>query len=649
MRMFLVSALVVVCCGGVFAEEVKTTSENSSVILPLLLKKTPQPNYGVEVPGKITGQVVLREGSQQVGVPGVSVSDGYSVVKTDPSGHFNLPANPDAVFVSVTRPSGYDVVGDWYQPVAHEVGFELKRVNEDENQFTFIHVTDTHISGDPVALAGLSQFVNEVNGLDPPPRFVINSGDLINLSKALLSSPETGHQSFQNYVGIMNHLTMPHYNVAGDHTDSSYRLKQFPRGDHRCGKPMFWEYLGPHFFSFEYGKIHFMSIDYGYHLGKRKLNINGKLLDYPTLQVQPMHTEWMKQDMASRSPGSFVVTSSEHDLMVYCPGFEQMAAKNDVRLQLVGDDHVVSYKSRPVPYRTGGALAGCWWNPATNHLCPDLSPQGYLIYQVTGEKMETFYKGLGQRVGIVSPRIGAAISGAIQVEAHLVQPQENEYLEYSLDGEEWIPMKKTGAPFYRDLYAAQIDATQLEEGYLDFRVRSNLSLEERTRRLVIIHRQIQVDVEEAATLSFRLTGKNAMPAGANPKPANSRLPVGKTEVLFNGKVIGALSAETQKEYSFKIEASLLRRANTLSFRFEDSEDGFTLAHPVLVYQGREIRDPRDAAIHDIKLAHWGKAGANFGGYIVGNAEPPDETPFQRRQSTFCFVLNPVPESSAVSR
>ena len=134
-------------------------------------------------------------------------------------------------------------------------------------------------------MLGLSRFVREVNDLEPQPRFVVNSGDLLNLHKALVNSPESGHADFRNYVGIMNHLTMPHYNVAGDHTDSSYRLEQYPRGDHRCGKPLYWEYLGPNFFSFEYGSVHFVSVDFGYHLGQKQIPVKGKLLEYPTNQI----------------------------------------------------------------------------------------------------------------------------------------------------------------------------------------------------------------------------------------------------------------------------------------------------------------------------------------------------------------------------
>ena len=64
----------------------------------------------------------------------------------------------------------------------------------------------------------------------------------------------------------------------------------------------------------------------------------------------------------------------------------------------------------------------------------------------------------------------------------------------------------------------------------------------------------------------------------------------------------------------------------------------SLGSPVLTVQGAAIRDPRDSAIRQVRIAHWGDAAVDWGGFIVGNAAPPDETPFHRKQSVFCFVL-----------
>ena len=423
---------------------------------------------------------------------------------------------------------------------------------------------------------------------------------------------------------------MPHYNVSGDHTDSSYRIEDFPRGDHRCGKPMYWEYLGPHFFSFEYGKIHFVSVDFGYHLGRRQILVKGKNLEYPTNVVQPMHVEWLNQDMASRTKGSFVITTAEHDLTEHCPDFLAMAKQYDIRLQLIGDNHIVSYKSSPVPCRTGGALAGCWWNPRTNQLCPDLSPQGYLIYRVRGEQLETFYKGLGQRVAIVSHRLGAAWQGSVKLQAHIVQPQAGEKLEYSLNGKDWQPMEEIGRPFYRALFEASIDSTQLPDSLLNFRTRSTSSGEVRSRDFVIVNGQDSAPFKTDATLTFTVSPASSWA---------SKAPQGRVDVLFNDKLVGVLQPKTRREVSFRISAASLKTANKLTFRFEKPGDGMTLGSPALVWQKKTIRDPRDAALRQVKTAHWGSKAADWGGFIAGSAEPPNETPFHRKQNIFCFVLD----------
>ena len=600
-------------------------------VLKLLLPKTPRPNYDAPVPARISGHVMLKEKDTRPGAAGISVTDGYTVVKTDSQGAYTITPSPDAVFLYITRPSGHDIVGDWYKPLAEKVDFTIEPAADNEEEFVFVHLTDAHISENRRSLVGLSSFVRELNNMKPAPRFVVNSGDLLNLHKALVNSPANGHASFRNYVGIMNHLAMPCYNVAGDHTDSSYRLDQFPRGDHRCAKPMYWEYLGPHFFSFEYGRIHFVSVDFGYHLGKRQILVNGKQLEYPTNQVQPMHVKWLGQDMAARGKGQFVITAAEFDLEDHCPGFLEMAREHDVRMQLVGDIHVVTNKDRFVPYRVGGALAGCWWNPRTSQLCPDLSPQGYMIYHVQGEKLESFYKGLGQRIAIVSHRIGAPLTGTIQLRAHLVQPGDGESLEYSLDGTDWQAMKEIGQPFYRTLYQASIDTTGLADGAREITVRSTSSSEIRPRSFVVANDRSEQRYSTDAVLSFTV---------ANPTDwTTARAPAGKAEVLINGSVVGLLEKDTQKTYSFPVPARQLRSVNLLSFRFSQADDGITLTSPSLVHQDVTYRDPRDTAIRTIKEAHWGEAAVDWGGYIAGNARPPDETPFDRRQNVFCFLLN----------
>ena len=113
-------------------------------------------------------------------------------------------------------------------------------------------------------------------------------------------------------------------------------------------------------------------------------------------------------------------------------------------------------------------------------------------------------------------------------------------------------------------------------------------------------------------------------------------------VIFNGAVIGTLEPDARREYSFTVPAAGLFKVNTLSFRFADATDGMSLSSPVVTVQNAVFRDPRDQAIRGVRTAHWGSTAHDWGGFIVGNAAPPDETPFHHRQNVFCFVFDTTP-------
>ena len=74
-------------------------------VLELRLKETPQPNYAVPVPAEISGRVLLRQPGTSAGAEGVSVTDGYSVARTNVQGEYTLIPYAQAVFIFVTRPA----------------------------------------------------------------------------------------------------------------------------------------------------------------------------------------------------------------------------------------------------------------------------------------------------------------------------------------------------------------------------------------------------------------------------------------------------------------------------------------------------------------------------------------------------------------
>ncbi len=593
-----------------------TTAVVSAEEVPAIT--APAPDYDAEVPALIAGVVFedtnadgLR-GAEERGVPGVSVSDGFTVVATNEAGRFELTPSSDAVFVALTRPPGYDVQGSWYAPLAEEVNFALVPTDRDQGAFTFVHVSDNHLSDLAASREGLTRFVDEVNSLSPAPALVFNTGDLVNCSKQLTTPVEDAQRYFDTYAEIMGKLRVPWYNVAGDHSDVGYRMEQFPRTDFRCGKAMYWEHFGPHYFSFEYGNLHIVSIDAVYKGGDDK-EYNEKRWGRATML--PEHLDWLRQDLERRSPGTIVLTGSENPLNDFIPGFEQMA----VSLQLVGDTHVVSFQDGPVPSRTGGALSGTWWKGA----CADLSPQGYMIYRADGDQLDHFYKGLGRQIEIDHPRFGARVSGEVAVQAHLAQGDLAGPLQFRLGHGDWRPMQRRDDAFYRENYEGAFDSTALPDGIVQLTVRAADGAEERTIPLVIDNSGADLAAPADATLVIEPAGL----IGLNTRPR------GQFAVLFNGSAVATVGEQGRCEIA--IPAERLQRVNSLRFEAAEEGDAMTMMEPHLIVGDEVLSDPRQAAIREVRLNHWTADIVERAGTVVG---PGRETSFGVRQDEFCFVI-----------
>lgn len=582
------------------------------------IEQRSMPDYTSIIPQEVRGMVYDdanangKRDADEKGVPNVSVTDGYSVVSTQANGSYSLRPNPKAVFIYITRPSGYDVVGEWYQPVSPQVNFRLSKSIKDQNNFSFIHVTDTHIDDRKVGLDGLGDFVQEANILSPS--FVINSGDLINMDKQMKMPVSTGRRYFENYSGIMDGLRMPYYNVAGDHADVGYRLDTYPPGDPRCGKAMFYEYFGPNFYSFEYGKIHFVFIDFVNHYAPDKFNV----------MLTPEQLRWFEEDIQHRTPGTAVVTVSENLLDKVIPNLAELKNKYNIVLQLTGDDHGTTFHPKAaVPARCGGSLSGLWWNHNT---CADLSPGGYMVYNVHGDQLDCFYKGLGRQIIFDAPSYGRCVKGDVEIKASIVRGWGGEKLEYSVNGSDWKPMRKSKASKHRKNFITNLDSTKLPDGLVQMRVRLAGGSELQSRTIVIDNGEKRFTANHDGLLEFTVGGiltANVFPQ----KPVR---------VMLNDKEIGTVQGE-KTSYSFEIPPILLKKVNELHFEFVDPNDGMTLRDIRLSYNGVVIKDPRRAAILDVCAKHWQRDIIDKMGAIVGEGIKTDSFAIQQEQ--FYFVLS----------
>jgi len=123
-----------------------------------------------------------RQDADERGAPGVVVSDGGDLVRTDASGRFAIPDGDPAKrpFVFAETPSGFRRIGNWYYRLPRDsdgftVAFALQSAPETaRGDFRFAHVTDTHVAKtwqDQVA------DLREVAALGVA--FAVNTGDLV--------------------------------------------------------------------------------------------------------------------------------------------------------------------------------------------------------------------------------------------------------------------------------------------------------------------------------------------------------------------------------------------------------------------------------------------------------------------------------------
>jgi predicted MPP superfamily phosphohydrolase len=107
--------------------------------------------------------------------------------------------------------------------------------------FRFIHITDTHLTANG-NIEPLKKLVADINAMDPPPAFVIDTGDVTEAGR-----PE----EYQRFLEGTTGLKVPFYCAPGNH-DSRWAP---------LGKETFTNAFKKLYRSFDYGGCHFVILD----------------------------------------------------------------------------------------------------------------------------------------------------------------------------------------------------------------------------------------------------------------------------------------------------------------------------------------------------------------------------------------------------
>ena len=290
------------------------------------------------------------------GIGGVRVSDQAAVVSTAEDGTFRLQSEAGYGLVYVGQPEGYKVSGSFWRQVSSDSGtsdLEFPLVKAEPSQtFTFIHASDPHLAEETLPRM---QQLREI-ATTQKPAFVLITGDLI--EDALRVKEDAASGLYELFVSELQKFPVPVWTALGNHEIFGIeRHKSLVSAEHSLyGKKMYRHYLGPNYFSFDFGGVRFVCLDT---VAIADLWYHG--------YVDEVQLAWLQQDLASVDPDRPVVTFNHIPLVTAGASIFGYAEDETTPLFLTIDDepryrHIVGNPEEVLEelrqYRYSLALAG---------------------------------------------------------------------------------------------------------------------------------------------------------------------------------------------------------------------------------------------------------------------------------------------------
>lgn len=229
---------------------------------------------------------------REPGIARVAVSDQDTVVLSGSDGSFVLGRGRGHGLVFVSAPTGYRVVGNFWRRSDEPLTFALAP-RAAMPSFQFVHASDTHISEQSAPRTRrLRQLVDSVR-----PAFTIITGDLVRDALRVPEAEARGY--YELFVRERNAFRSPVYTAPGNHeifgieTDKSGVQPTHPL----FGKAMYRSYLGPDYYSFNVGGVHFVALN--------TVDVAGQWYHG---HVDSLQLAWLARDLAVLRPQTTVVT-----------------------------------------------------------------------------------------------------------------------------------------------------------------------------------------------------------------------------------------------------------------------------------------------------------------------------------------------------
>lgn len=369
------------------------------------------------------GRVVDSEGK---GIPGVSVSDGKNVVQTSENGFYYILSDRKYGYVFISVPSCYRAAMNrsipmFFRKITSDVtNYEIRSFvleKEENTRHRIVVYTDVHMANRTEDKAQLTSGLKkdlasefERAKAEGIPVYAMTLGDLTWDQWWYSNKMEP-----KDYRALMADVEIPTYNLLGNHDNDPYVADNFASEDK-------WRsYIGPTFYSFNIGNIHYIQLDNTIFNNKgASQGTVGDLTDYTEGFTEDEFT-WLKADL-SYVPKTTPVVIGMHIQYSNRPRvsanggntFSQaMPSDQSARLLdllsgynvqfLTGHTHIryTNFISDNLMEQNVGAVCGTWWwcgyySSHRTNMCRDGVPDGYEVIDYDGTSMTCYYKGIGR-------------------------------------------------------------------------------------------------------------------------------------------------------------------------------------------------------------------------------------------------------------
>lgn len=241
---------------------------------------------------------------------------------------------------------------------------------DNENNWSFVFMTDIHITYENNAVNGFSKALKLA--CDQEPAFILTGGDLI--ADALEQPFNKADMFYKLYDSITTRIEIPIHNTMGNHEIFGWLNESTDSTHKEYGKKMFQNRIGKSYYSFMHNGWRFIILDSVEELEK-EMGYYGN--------IGSEQIEWLKTELAKTDKNTPIIISTHipfftlwtqltqgstfpnpaNDVILNSKEIFELFNGYNLKLILQGHLHIFEdlyiYNTR---FITGGAVSAAWWN-----------------------------------------------------------------------------------------------------------------------------------------------------------------------------------------------------------------------------------------------------------------------------------------------